>query len=109
MDPDVAHPRHQSNQTVRNREKGVAGVRGESFPWLQGCFFLKVVRRFAAPFLHLHFPHPPTSTHETHRMMGTFPDLIVTRAADSSLRFISSDDMNKCVMGTFQRGERTSC
>lgn len=31
MDPDVAHPPHQSNQTVRNRGEGggrVAGVRG---------------------------------------------------------------------------------
>lgn len=30
MDPDVAHPPHQSNQTVRNRgeEEGELGVRG---------------------------------------------------------------------------------
>lgn len=54
MDPDVAHPRHQSNQTVRNRGEGerlgegdgVVWVRRgwEGLPpptplWLQGCFF----------------------------------------------------------------------
>lgn len=41
MDPDVAHPRHQSNQTVRNREGGVEG--GWGGVCYSGCFPLKVV------------------------------------------------------------------
>lgn len=59
MDPDVAHPRHQSNQTVRNREEegggwcvvvGVVGFGGwgggSLSPLAAGLLFfpLKVVR-----------------------------------------------------------------
>lgn len=45
MDPDVAHPRHQSNQTVRNRGVGVVGGQerggGSLSPACRAAFFLR--------------------------------------------------------------------
>lgn len=114
MDPDVAHPRHQSNQTVRNREEEEEGGGrsegggGRLSPGCRAAFFLRWSWTK---------PHTTTSSTSPPRILKIDPwhlkwwenvhirelcRLIATH-------FISSDDTRECVMGTFHRGEKTSC
>lgn len=112
MDPDVAHPRHQSNQTVRNRgEEGWQQRGGSLSPGCRAAFFLRWSRTQppTSPTSSTPPPRFQKSAYETSNDGKKSVSVSYASCRLIATLFISSDDTRTCVMGTFQRGEKTSC